>query len=230
MRLDYYLAHAANYSRKEAKRIIHKGRVKVADSVETKISFSVEAGAEVRLDDTLLVLEQGHRYLMLNKPEGVVSATEDGLHETVLDLIPHELRRNLHPVGRLDRDTTGLLLLTTDGHWSHKISAPKNRCEKTYLAELAELLTPDAIARLEQGVLLKGETEPTRLARVVAVSDRCIRLTLTEGRYHQVKRMLAAVGNHVTSLHREQVGAIFLDPALGPGDYRTLSAAEVASV
>lgn len=229
MRLDYYLAHAANLSRKEAKRIIHQGRVSMAGKVEKKTSRTVSAEDDVSFDDTPLLLDQGHRYFMLNKPAGAVSSTEDGLHETVLDLIPVELRRNLHPVGRLDRDTTGLLLLTTDGQWSHRISAPKSACAKVYRAELAEPLSAQARVQLEEGVNLRGETEVTRPAQVELVEDRIITLTLTEGRYHQVKRMLAAVGNHVAALHREQIGPIQLDPALAPGAYRPLTPAEVDS-
>lgn len=229
MRLDYYLAHAANLSRKEAKRVIHQGRVSVAGKVETKISTTVDPDSRICVDDRPLILEQGHRYFMLNKPEGVVSATEDGLHETVLDLIPHELRRNLHPVGRLDRDTTGLLFLTTDGQWSHRITSPRNECTKVYRAQLAEPLTAEARDQLQGGIMLRSETEATRPAQVEVVEERCIRLMLTEGRYHQVKRMLAAVGNHVAGLHRERIGPVELDPALAPGAYRALIAEEIAA-
>lgn len=230
MRLDYYLAHAANLSRKEAKRVIHQGRISVAGTVETKISTTVTAEQEISVDGRPLVLDQGHRYFMLNKPAGVISATEDDRHETVLELLPRELRRNLHPVGRLDLDTTGLILLTTDGQWSHRISAPRNECAKVYRVGLAEPLSDEARKQLEAGVMLHSETEITRPAQVELVSGTCIRLTLTEGRYHQVKRMLAAVGNHVSSLHREQVGGILLDDSLAPGAFRALNAAEVASV
>lgn len=230
MRLDYYLAHAANFSRKEARRLIHQGRVAVEGRVQTRISTPVSVDAAVRLDDVSLVLDQGHRYFMLNKPSGVVSATGDDLHETVLDLIPHGLRRNLHPVGRLDRDTTGLLLLTTDGRWSHRISSPRSGCAKVYRASLAEPLTAGARAQLEAGVALRGETDITRPAQVEQLDARTIRLTLTEGRYHQVKRMLAAVANHVTALHREKVGPIQLDDGLEPGAYRVLSEAEIKAI
>lgn len=227
MRLDYYLAHAANLSRKEARRIIHRGRVQVGGKVETKISATVSADSDITFDDQPLVLDQGHRYFMLHKPAGVVSATEDGLHETVLELIPHELRRNLHPVGRLDRDTTGLLLLTTDGQWSHRISSPRSGCAKVYRANLAEPLTPEAKAQLEAGVELRGESDFTRPSQVEQLDAQTIRLTLTEGRYHQVKRMLAAVGNHVTALHREKIGPVHLDDHLDPGAYRALTQTEI---
>ncbi|WP_246065451.1 pseudouridine synthase [Hydrocarboniclastica marina] len=230
MRLDYYLAHATTLSRKEAKRIIHQGRVSVAGQVERKTSTPVEADSVVCLDEQQLVLSQGHRYLMLNKPVGVISATEDGQHRTVIDLIPPALRRDLHPVGRLDRDTTGLILLTTDGQWSHRVSSPRGQCAKVYRAQLDQPLTAQARSRLEQGVMLKGETVATRPADVESIDDRTIRLRLTEGRYHQVKRMLAAVGNHVIALHRERVGSIQLDDNLPPGAYRELSKEEISGV
>lgn len=230
MRLDYYLAHATTLSRKEAKRIIHKGRVCVGGAIETKTSTTVSADSIVTLDDERLVLPQGHRYLQLHKPVGVVSATADGLHRTVLDLVPPEWRRDLHPVGRLDRDTTGLLLLTTDGQWSHRVSSPRGGCDKVYRVWLDQPLTAEARSGLEAGVMLRGENEPTRPAGVEQIEPACIRLTLSEGRYHQVKRMLAAVGNHVTALHREQVGAIRLDPDLAPGALRALTPEEISSV
>jgi 16S rRNA pseudouridine516 synthase len=230
MRLDYYLAHATDLSRKDAKRAIQQGRVRVAGEVEMKTAATVTAGADISLDGKPLTLEQGHRYFMLNKPAGVVSATADGLHRTVLDLLPHPLRRDLHPVGRLDRDTTGLLLLTTDGPWSHRITSPRRGCAKVYRANLADPLGAEALAQLEAGVTLRSEAETTRPARVEVLDECTIRLTLTEGRYHQVKRMLAAVGNHVTGLHRERVGAIELDQELAPGAYRALSAVEIDSV
>ena len=229
MRLDYYLAHAANLSRKEAKRIIHQGRVQVAGEVVKKTSVTVTAESPVSIDSEPLTLEQRHRYFMLYKPAGVVSATADGVHQTVLDILPHTLRRDLHPVGRLDRDTTGLLLLTTDGQWSHRITAPRKACPKVYRASLAEPLEDGARSQLEQGVVLHGDTEATRPVQVDLVDDRTILLTLTEGRYHQVKRMLAAVGNHVTGLHREQIGPVRLDASLTPGDYRALTRAEIES-
>ena len=227
MRLDFFLANSANVSRKEARRIIMAGRVTLEGEVCKKAATPATAQSQVCLDGQSLTL-QGERYLMLHKPVDYVSATTDSEHPTVLDLLPPDLRRNLHIAGRLDLDTTGLLLLTTDGQWSHRVTSPRSHCAKTYRMTLAEPLTQDMLRQLAEGVQLKGEEKTTAPAEVEALGERSLRLTITEGRYHQVKRMLAAVGNHVLSLHRERIGTISLDPALAPGAYRALTEDEVA--
>jgi len=176
----------------------------------------------------------GPRYFMLHKPAGYVSATVDTAHPTALELLRGEPRcLDLQIAGRLDRDTTGLLLLTDDGDWNHRLTSPARQCEKVYRVQLRDPLSPQAIARLEDGILLRGEQRPTRPARV-AITDhterRQVLLTILEGKYHQVKRMFAATGNLVLGLHRESIGGITLDPNLGPGEYRHLTAAEVQSI
>jgi len=229
MRLDYYLATATGCSRKDAKRAISNQRVQVDGQGCRSGSARVEAGALVLLDGEPVTLP-AERYLMLHKPAGVLSATTDSSQPTALDLLPAELARQLHIAGRLDKDTTRLLLLTTDGQWSHRVTSPRRDCPKTYRVELAEPLTETARRALESGIELKGEDRPTRPAQVIQRSARVIELTINEGRYHQVKRMLAAAGNHVTALHRLQIGGIILDDTLAPGDFRELTTAEVASV
>ncbi|PHQ14079.1 pseudouridine synthase [Marinobacter profundi] len=229
MRLDFFVASTSGLSRKEAKRAISAGRVLVDNVPCTRANTSVCETRKIALDGTPLVLP-GARYLMLNKPAGVVSATRDGEHATALDLLPAQWRAGLHIVGRLDRDTTGLLLLTDDGQWSHRVTSPRIECPKTYRAWLAEPVSPAMLEQLAEGVLLKNDPKPTRPAEVRQLAERIIELTITEGRYHQVKRMLAAVGNHVTGLHRSRIGGIILDPALAEGDYRALTADEIASV
>jgi 16S rRNA pseudouridine516 synthase len=174
------------------------------------------------------------RYFMLHKPAGYVSATVDTAHPTALELLRGEPRSlNLQIAGRLDRDSTGLLLLTDDGEWNHRLTSPARECEKVYRVQLRDPLSPQAIAQLEAGILLRGEQRPTRPARV-AITDqtdrRQVRLTILEGKYHQVKRMFAATGNLVLGLHRESIGGIMLDPDLGPGEYRPLTATEVQSI
>ena len=164
---------------------------------------------------------------MLNKPAGVVCATRDRAHRTVLDLLDEPNKTGLHVAGRLDIDATGLVLITDDGEWSHHITSPRHKQPKTYRVELAEPLTDVARLALEAGVQLNGEPRPCAPAGVEVVAERVLRLTLTEGKYHQVKRMLAAVGNHVTALHRERIGSIVLDPALPEGGYRQLLPEEV---
>lgn len=229
MRLDYLVATASGLSRKEAKRAIGKGQVERNGSQCRQASVQVTAEDNISLDGKLLSLP-GERYLMLFKPQGAISATTDSQQPTALDLLPADLRNGLHIAGRLDRDTTGLLLLTTDGHWSHRITSPRAGCDKTYRVELSEPITGDAIAHLETGVKLKGDNAITKPAGVRVIDPHAIELTIREGRYHQIKRMLAAVGNHVTALHRLRIGAIALDESLAPGEFRELTSEEVASV
>jgi len=225
MRLDQFVATSTELSRKEAKRAISRGRVTVDGDTCTAANRHLPREARVALDGRLLALP-GERYLMMNKPAGVISATTDSAQPTALDLLPAELARDLHIAGRLDADTTGLLLLTTDGQWSHRVTSPRTDCPKTYRVTLSEPLTDDSVKALEQGLLLHNDPRPTRPANVVVVEDRVIDLTISEGRYHQVKRMLAAVGNHVVRLHRLRIGPVAIDLGLEPGGYRELTREE----
>jgi len=229
-RLDFFVAHAAGLSRKHAKALIRDGAVTVTgeDGVlraGLKANSSVAPGECVRLDGQALTLP-GQRYLMLHKPAGRVCALEDAL-PTVMDLIPADQRRDLRIVGRLDRDTTGLLLLTTDGQWAHRLMSPRHHCAKRYRVTTAEPLDETQLIRLREGVVLHDDPAPTRPAEARAMSDTELLLTIREGRYHQVKRMLAAVGNRVIALHREAVGDIELDPGLPAGAWRPLTDAEI---
>jgi 16S rRNA pseudouridine516 synthase len=229
MRLDQFIAHCTPLSRKEAKRAIARGRVTIRGLPCRDAGEKITEDCPVCLDDEGLH-RPGERYLMLNKPAGVVSATTDADHPTALDLLPPELIRDLHIAGRLDLDTTGLLLLTTDGQWSHRITSPRTDCPKVYQVTLDTSLSDEAERQLTRGVQLKSEDRMTRPADVRRLGNRIIELTISEGRYHQVKRMLAAVSNHVQALHRIQVGNIRLDPDLKPGEFRPLTPEEVASV
>jgi len=229
MRLDQYLANGTGLSRKDAKRAITGKRVQVNGQLCRSTSANINTGDSVLLDGEPVTLP-GELYLMLHKPAGVISATTDSSQPTALDLLPPELARQLHIAGRLDKDTTGLLLLTSDGQWSHRVTSPRRDCPKTYRVQLAEPLTAEARQALEQGIQLNGEDTATRPAQVLACSEQEIELTISEGRYHQVKRMLAAVGNHVTALHRQRIGAIELDAGLAPGQFRELTRSEIDSV
>lgn len=226
MRLDQFLTRSAGLSRKQAKIAIRGGRVTIAGQVWKKTATHIDADACIALDGEPQALP-GHRYLMLYKPEGVVSATTDAEHPTALDLLPPEDSTDLHIVGRLDRDTTGLLLLSTDGQWSHQIMSPRFHCPKTYHVTVADPLEKTTLGTLRDGVLLHGEKKLSIPAAVEAMADHQLRLSITDGRYHQVKRMLAAVGHRVVALHREQIGELALDPGMAPGDWRALSEAEV---
>ena len=229
MRLDQFIATSTELSRKDAKRAISRGEVTVNEQICKGANTRLAGHERVALSGTLLTLA-GERYLMMNKPAGVVSATTDSDHPTALDLLPSDITRNLHIAGRLDADTTGLLLLTTDGKWSHRVTSPRTDCPKTYRVTLSEPLTDAAAKQLERGVELHNDPKPTRPAGVKVLEERIIELTISEGRYHQVKRMLAAVGNHVDALHRLRIGKVELDTALGPGEYRELTPEEKDSL
>lgn len=229
VRLDQFIATSTELSRKDAKRAIGSGRVQVDGTPCTSANTKVSPSARVLLDGQPCELPI-ERYLMLYKPAGVVSATEDSEHPTALDLLPASLAQRLHIAGRLDLDTTGLLLLTTDGQWSHRLTSPRVQCPKTYRVTLAEPIAAESIQQLEQGVMLRNDPTPTRSASVQVLEECLIEVTISEGRYHQVKRMLAAVGNHVEALHRRRIGGIELDPGLKPGEFRDLTPGEIASV
>lgn len=228
-RLDFLVARLAAVTRKEAKQLIKAGRVAIEGQETADLKAQTRVGIEeaVYLDDAQLEREAGERYLMLNKPQGVVSATKDDYDPTVLGLLAPELRRGLHPVGRLDKDTTGLLLLTSDGEWSHRITSPRHGFPKTYRVWVAEPIDDETLTSLEEGIMLRGEDTAAVAHDIERLGEAELRLTLTQGRYHQIKRMMGAVGNRVTRLHRERVGPVDLDPALEPGGYRDLTEAEI---
>ncbi|HXH03184.1 MAG TPA: 16S rRNA pseudouridine(516) synthase RsuA [Candidatus Competibacteraceae bacterium] len=229
MRLDRFLSDTTGLSRAQARQAIRAGAVTVDGVPARDPARHIADHSRVGYAGRELI-RRGPRYYMLHKPAGYVCSTADPDHPTVLALLPPEERAGLHPAGRLDLDATGLVLLSDDGQWSHRITAPRRGCAKTYRVVLAEPLPADAVQRLRQGLLLHGEDQPTRPAELVPESERVARLTVYEGRYHQVKRMFAALGNRVLALHRERIGGIALDSALGPGQYRALTADEIASV
>lgn len=230
MRLDKFLSQQLGISRSLVARELRAGNVMVDDEVVKSGSMQVGLDNEVAYDGNVLVQVTGPRYFMLNKPEGYVCSTDDPTHPTILYFIDEPVAQKLHAAGRLDIDTTGLVLLTDDGQWSHRITSPKHHCEKTYRVQLSEDISDDVAVQFEQGVMLNGEKSLTKPAQLEIISPRDVRLTISEGRYHQVKRMFAAVGNHVCGLHRERVGEIRLDEHLEPGEYRPLTEAEIESI
>ena len=229
MRLDQFVSQAANLPRSLTQIAIRQGRVQVEGQRVTKPQLHIAEDAVVQLDSVPIRLA-GLLYIMLHKPVDVVSATEDPTHRTVLSLVNHSHQHTLHLVGRLDKDTTGLILLTNDGDWSHKITAPKSHVAKTYLATLAEPLNEEAANQLLKGVQLHGEKGLSTASTVEILANGQVRLTIHEGKYHQVKRMLAAVNNRVTALHREQIGDLSLDAQLPLGAWQELTADEVLRV
>lgn len=229
MRLDKYLADACQLTRKQARALIRAGEVSVDGSPVTSPGAHVAPASAVTLAGRVLAMSRA-RYIMLHKPAGYLCATRDAHQPTVIDLLDEPDAGSLQIVGRLDRDTTGLLLLTDDGRWNHRITSPRSDCPKTYLVETARPIDPGAVALFEQGVVLQPENYRTRPARLSILGARRAQLVICEGRYHQVKRMMAAIGNEVTRLHRSAIGQIHLDETLSPGCCRPLSAAEIESV
>jgi 16S rRNA pseudouridine516 synthase len=225
-RLDQWLGQARGLSRANAQRAIRRGEVRVDGETVTDPGRRVDDRACIEYAGEPVVAPQP-RYFMVHKPAGVVCATEDRQHRTVLDLIDVANRTGLHPAGRLDIDATGLVLVTDDGEWSHRVTAPRHKVPKAYRVTLAEPLTEAAAQALAAGVQLRGEPKGCAPAHVERLGEREIRLTLGEGKYHQVKRMLAAVGNHVTALHRERIGTLVLDLALPAGSVRPLTVDEI---
>lgn len=229
MRLDKFLATCTELSRADAKKALHGGRVKIDGVVVKDGGVKVSADMAVSYDDQPLTLS-GPRYIMLHKPADTLCSTIDEHYVSVLSLLDIERRGDLHIAGRLDADTTGLVLITDDGQWSHAITSPKRRCAKVYRVTLAEPLSTEAKAALETGVMLNGEEKPTLPAAVEMLAPTQLLLTICEGKYHQVKRMVAAVGNKVVALHRQQIGSVSLDPTLAEGEWRFLTQAEISAL
>lgn len=228
MRLDKFICDCTELTRSQAGKVIRQGLVAVDQQLCKQPSTQVAANQQIELDGELLQII-GLRYFVMHKPAGYVCSTDDPDHNTVFTLMDEPMQSRLHTVGRLDLDTTGLLLITDDGQWSHQISSPKHQCAKTYRAWLADPVDASAIALFEEGVMLNGEKHPTKPAQLEIVAPQECLLTIHEGRYHQVKRMFAAIGNKVEKLHREQIGSFKLGDDLAEGSYRELSAAEAAA-
>lgn len=226
MRLDKLLSNASNLTRSQASKAIRQGDVTVDGVVAEKGTVKVTDDNQVIYLGTAISTPK-LRYYMLNKPMGCVSANKDKNSLTVFDHLLVPRRDQLHVAGRLDKDTTGLIIATDDGKWSHRLTSPKHEHTKRYRVLLAEEITPEAKQQLEQGIMLEGEKKVTKPAKVVVLEPKIINLNITEGRYHQVKRMLLAVGNEVLELHREAVGHIELDPELQAGAWRHLSPQEI---
>ena len=235
IRLDKYLADMGAGTRQEVKRKIRKGLVSVNHKTAGAPDLKIREGEDVVSVEGREIGYAAYEYYMLNKPAGVVSATTDSRDLTVVDLIQEKRRKDLFPVGRLDKDTEGLLLLTDDGELAHRLTSPAGHVPKTYYVEVDGVLTQEQQKALEEGVDI-GEERPTRPARVTAADGReafhspdaasAWNLTITEGRFHQVKRMMQAVGMRVVYLKRVGMGTLTLDPHLASGQIRELTQEE----
>jgi 16S rRNA pseudouridine516 synthase len=229
MRLDKFLSQNSDSSRSLIQQAIKAGRVCVNDVIAKKGDQKLTGDEIVTLDGNIVEAFKT-RYLMLHKPLGYVCANSDTDYPVVVDLIRLPRWQELQIVGRLDIDTTGLVLLTDDGQWNHRITSPRHECDKIYRVTTANPISADTAELFADGVQLHGEKAPTRPAQLELISSHEALLKIHEGKYHQVKRMFAAAGNLVVALHRESIGNIQLDPALAPGEYRALTAEEIKSV
>ncbi|WP_286266337.1 16S rRNA pseudouridine(516) synthase RsuA [Thalassotalea atypica] len=226
MRLDKYICKSTELTRSEAKRSLKYGSIKVNGAVVKNAAFQVKEQDNVLLNDRELT-PIGLRYIMMHKPADTICSNVDEALPSLLNLIEVEKWTELHIAGRLDADTTGLVLITDDGQWSHNVISPNKSCQKTYHVWLAEPIVENVKEQFEQGVQLNNEKELTRPAKLEILSEKEAMLSITEGKYHQVKRMFAAVGNKVVRLHREKIGNITLDEELEPGQWRYLTNDEV---
>ncbi len=227
LRLDKYLSHLGFGSRSAVQALIRAGRAQ-ADGICVRDPGTDVTGKRVTVDGKA-VAAPGHRHIMLRKPAGILTAAEDRRAATVMDLLPPLYKKlGCMPVGRLDKDTTGLLLLTTDGTLGHRLISPKRHVDKTYLAHLDRDLPPDAAARFSQGLDL-GDFRALP-ASLSPLSPRSARVTVQEGKYHQVKRMFLSVGCAVTALERETFGPLALDDSLPPGGWRELTEEEAGAL
>ena len=228
-RLDQYLTLAGEGSRSQVKQFLKKGLVQVDGITEKQAKRKVLGNEQITLNGKPVYYEE-HCYLMLHKPAGVVTATEDKKEKTVMDLITLQQKKDLFPVGRLDKDTEGLLLVTNDGELAHRLLSPKKHVDKVYYAKVQGKVDESDVKAFADGVDI-GDDTPAKSAdlRILKSGEESeIELTITEGRFHQVKRMLAARGKPVVYLKRLSMGPIALDPALAPGEWRPLTGEEKA--
>ena len=226
IRLDKYLANTLGESRSKVKEMIKAGRVKVNGITSSSGEDKIDSDADkVELDSVSVVFEK-YRYYMFNKPAGCVSATRDKLSDTVLDFLKAENTRDLFPVGRLDKDSEGLLLITNDGALSHELLSPNSHVDKVYFVKLDKDLKEDDRVKIEDCIDI-GDDKPCLRAKVEISGEKEAYITITEGRFHQVKRMFAAVGYEVLYLKRISMGPLKLDDNLEPGEYRKLSEEEI---
>ena len=229
MRLDKFICKSTELSRNEAKKLLKTGDVKVNGEVAKDPAMQVHENNSITIDGHELVARSS-RYIMLHKVAETICSNVDEIYPSVLHFIDVDKAFDLHIAGRLDADTTGLVLITDDGRWSHNVISPKKHCPKVYRVWLRDEIMADELPALVEhfkaGIQLQGEANLTRPAVLEQVDTDEVLLTITEGKYHQVKRMFAAVGNRVVGLHRESIGNVELAD-LAPGEWRYLSEQEV---
>lgn len=229
LRLDKYLADMGLGTRSEVKKVIRKGLVQVNGQTVREPEYKVDTEKDQVLSAGQETVYQEYEYYMLNKPAGVISATEDAKERCVVELIESRKRKDLFPVGRLDKDTEGLLLITNDGDLAHRLLSPKKHVDKVYYARIQGRVNQKDVELFRQGVDIGEEkqTLPSELRILSAGEISEVELTIREGKFHQVKRMFQAVDKEVLYLKRLRMGSLVLDESLKPGEYRTLNTQEL---
>lgn len=227
MRLDRFLSNLPRFNRQDARQLISQGRIRLDGQVCRDARAEVREFSQVHLDDEQLQAGKAARYFMLHKPPGVVSATRHPEHRTVLDLLDEPDKDDLHLAGRLDLNTSGLLLISNDGLWTRRLTLPGSQQPKVYRVTTEQPIASGCVAAFGAGLLLANDPVPTLPAVLELLAPCVARLTLHEGRHHQIKRMFAGYHNRVVALHREAIGRLTLE-GLEEGHYRTLRAAEIA--
>lgn len=231
-RLDKIIASQGKYSRSQVRDLVKAGKILVNSKPVYDSAFKADPETDSITVDGKAFGYSEHVYIMLNKPKGVVSASRSPGEKTVVDLVPAELKRNgLFPAGRLDKDTTGFVLITDDGDFAHEILSPRKHVVKTYIAQLDRAIDSDNLEKFRTGVVLEDGYEclPAEI-NVLSEDGKTVEIKLKEGKYHQIKRMAAACGSHVNELHRCAMGSLFLDDSLAQGECRLLSDKELALI
>lgn len=229
MRLDRILSNLPQFNRQTVRQLIASGQVRIDGLSCRDARAEVSIFNRVELDAHVIQVGKPARYFMLHKPIGVVSATCHETHRTVLDLLNEPDKQELHLAGRLDLNTSGLLLITNDGQWSRHVTSPSSGKAKVYLVETENTIEAEYIETFAHGIYFQYEDLTTRPAKLEILAPRRAKLTLREGRYHQIKRMFGHFQNKVLSLHRTHIGNVELDAKLAPGQYRELSREEIQS-
>ncbi|WJM96548.1 16S rRNA pseudouridine(516) synthase [Pseudomonas defluvii] len=229
MRLDRFLSNLPCYNRQQVRLLLAERRVRVDGTQVGDPRHEVREFSRIEVDDQLVQAGRALRYFMLHKPTGCVSATVDPQHRTVLDLLDEPDKHDLHIAGRLDYNTTGLLLITNDGQWSRRLTQPQTKLPKVYYVETEHVIDEHYIEKFREGFYFAFEDLTTQPADLTILSPHSARLSIVEGRYHQVKRMFGFFDNKVIRLHREHMGPLQLDPSLLPGEYRALRPDEISA-
>ena len=225
-RLDRFISRKLDINKRDIRLLLAQKRVMVDGKIANDIQQIIHPFSQVSLDGKILQENQAY-YLMMHKPLGVVSATKDKIHKTVIDLLAHPFKHSLHITGRLDLNSTGLILLTNDSQWSQKLMSPDNKVSKRYLVTVENQITEEYINAFHEGMYFPYEDITTLPVNLEIINSFQAELSLTEGRYHQIKRMFGRFRNPVLKIHRLAIGSIALDPFLLPGEYRALNKEEI---